>query len=86
MGQESEQDGQGARPGPEDTLVRLQEVLILVRGLLAEAHTHMATIDDLKSSPASIRICLALTSEHPFPLVYTGCNCPHSCRGSGCVF
>ena len=38
-------------------------MLILLRGLLADAHTHMATIDDLKSNPTSVRISLALTSQ-----------------------
>jgi hypothetical protein len=59
--QESEQPG----PAAGDTLVILQGVLILLRGMLAEADTHMATIDDLKSTPTSIRISLALTSQNP---------------------
>jgi hypothetical protein len=56
---EIEQDGLGSG----DTLVSLQGVLILLRGMLAEPDTHMATIDDLKSTPTSTRISLALTSK-----------------------
>lgn len=87
VGQEKEVDG----PGSGDTLVTLQGVLILLRGMLAEPDTHMATIDDLKSTPTSIRISLALTSNgfvhcmhiwDPPPLCLKSLTPHFCCRGT----
>ena len=46
-----------------EDLVTLQEILLLLRGLLGEAATHAAVLDDLTATPASIRSSLVLTSE-----------------------
>lgn len=47
----------------EQDLAFLQEALLLIRGLLGEAATHAATLDDLTANRTSTRISLALTSK-----------------------
>lgn len=66
----AERDPDYLRRGPVEAtadqmqdLVVLQETLLLVRGLLGEAATHAAILDDLTANSTSTRVCLALTSK-----------------------
>ena len=56
-----------------EDIVSLQEALLLMRGLLGEAATHSAILDDLTVNSASTRICLAMTSEAPLGLDLSVC-------------
>lgn len=55
-----------ASAGQVEGLVLLQEVLLLIRGLLGESATHGTVLSDLTASSASTRISLALTSQTLF--------------------